>query len=85
MFSEKHDSLVTGDSERELLDILNGLRQFFGTLVAIRIGFETFLGFLQPFFKISSFYFPSWRVEDRFFDRGALRAVSRCSLAKVRQ
>ena len=28
MFSEKHDSLVTGDSDRELLDMLNGLRQF---------------------------------------------------------
>ena len=85
MFSEKHDSLVTGDSERELLDILNGLRQFPVLLVVIRIDFGTFLGLLKPFFEIFSFYFPSWRVEDRFFDRGALRAVSRCSLAKVRQ
>ena len=57
MFSEKHDSLDAGEAERELLDILtnwtNWLRTVSGTFTVIRIGFETFLSFFEPFSKIS--------------------------------
>ena len=83
MFSEKLDSPITGDSDAARHT--GWFKTFSGTFILVRIDFGTILGFFEPFFKNFSFYFLSWRVEDQFFDREALQAVSGCSLAKVSQ